>query len=200
MENNPSLIRLGQLLHRLDRVRIVLVLFATLKSLRSCFRTLYAKCLSTYNIRNTWINTSITSATNTGMERRSYRTLDYRTIPVGEALGCDSSASSDITRSVLDQVFSRGYWMLFWVGWCDMIFHDTLPSCSAMKITLTELGRKTGVHLPSNMPCDPRDTRMSWLAFSVARGYAIVEYENETENVCFSAFLAAARNGSSRSL
>jgi hypothetical protein len=51
------------------------------------------------------------------MERLSYRTLDYRTIPVGEALGCNSSASSDTTRSVLDQVFSRGYWMLFWVGW-----------------------------------------------------------------------------------
>jgi hypothetical protein len=31
MENNPSLIRLGPLLHRLDRVSIVLVLFATLK-------------------------------------------------------------------------------------------------------------------------------------------------------------------------
>ena len=69
-----------------------------------------------------------------------------------------------------------------------------------MKITLTELGRKTGVQWPSNMPCDPRDTRMSWLAFSVARGYAIVEYENETENVCFSALLTAARDGSSRSL
>jgi hypothetical protein len=69
-----------------------------------------------------------------------------------------------------------------------------------MKITLTELGRKTGVHWPSNMPCDPSDTRMSWLAFSVVRGYAIVEYESETEDVCFSALLAAARNGSSRSL
>ena len=83
---------------------------------------------------------------------------------------------------------------------CDTIFYDSLPSCSSMKITITELGRKTGVQWPSNMPCDPRDTRMSWLAFSVAKGYAIVEYENETENDSFSALLAAAREGITRSL
>jgi len=95
MENDPSLIELGPLLHRLDKVSIVLVSSLTLRSAK-----LFPHFVRQMVYRPTMYvilgsNTSISSATNTGHGKASYRTLDYRTIPVGEALGAIPVPSSD---------------------------------------------------------------------------------------------------------